>query len=56
MIDYASMKTAIVPDAALAAYRKYQGDQHKAQAAQDYDALAKMQAWGAFIEIQGLSK
>jgi hypothetical protein len=55
MIDHAQMKATEVPQAALLAYQKYDGDQHAATRAKDYDALAKMQAWGAFIEAQQLN-
>ena len=54
MINYAQMKATEVPPTALLAYQKYKGDQHAAARAKDYDALAKMQAWGAFIEAQNL--
>lgn len=55
MIDYAQLKATEVPPTALLAYQKYDGDQHSAARAKDYDALAKMQAWGAFIEAQQLT-
>lgn len=52
MINYVQLRTTEVPDDALAAYRKYEGNQHAAATVRDYAALAKMQAWGAFIEMQ----
>ena len=55
MIDYAAMKATEVPQDALDAYVQYKGDQHAAATARDYSALSKMQAWGAFIEIQELA-
>lgn len=55
MIDYASLQNSPVPQPALIAYQKYEGDQQAASKAEDYDALAHMQAWGAFIEAQQLA-